>query len=69
MNNDDKVAEILIEEFRLLRQEMREMRNDFHIELRAVNKDVNTLKTRFMLVAITMGVAGGKLSAIFPFLK
>ena len=69
MNNDDKVAEILIEEFRLLRQEMREMRNDFHIELRAVNRDVNTLKTRFMLVAITMGVAGGKLSAIFPFLK
>ena len=69
MNNDDKVAEILIEEFRLLRQEMREMRNDFHTELKAVNKDVNTLKTRFMLVAITMGVAGGKLSAIFPFLK
>lgn len=34
-----------------------------------VDKAVTTLKTRFMMVAVTMGLAGGKASTFLPFLK
>ena len=58
MENDDKLLEVILEELREVRTDIKELR-----------KEQSTLKTRFMMVAITMGVAGGKLSAIFPFLK
>lgn len=67
--NNDKMFELLLEELRLLRTELKDMRQEFHGELDAAKKDINALKTRFMLVAISMGLAGGKLSALLPFLK
>ena len=66
---DDKMAELLIEEIRLLRQEIKEMRQEFYKELGGAKKDITTLKTRFMIVAVTMGLAGGKISSVIPFLK
>ena len=67
--SNNRVTEILLEEFRLLRQDIKEdgLRRDEAEAL--LRKDVSTLKNRFMLVAVTMGLAGGKLSALLPFLK
>ena len=56
--DNDKMAELLIEEVRLNRK-----------EIAALRQEVWTLKTRFMLIAVTMGIAGGKLSSILPFLR
>ena len=69
MNENDKVIEILLEEFRLLRQDIKDDRMLIYTELESVKKDINTLKTRFMIIAMTMGVAGSKLSSFLPFLK
>ena len=66
---NDKLVEVLLEEFRLLRQEIKEdgLRRDKNMD--DIKKDVNALKTKFMLVAISMGLAGGKISSFLPFLK
>lgn len=77
---NEKLFELLIEEVRTLRQEsrdthnrlfdeMKSMRNDFDTKMDGTSKDINSLKTRFMIVAISMGMAGGKVSAMLPFLK
>jgi hypothetical protein len=73
---NDKLLEVLLEELREIRtsiskvdDKMDDMRKEFYAELEKTNKDVSTLKTRFMFVAITMGLAGGKISAVLPFLK
>lgn len=58
MEGNEKLLEVLIDEIRELRK-----------EVGVIHKGLFTLKTRFMMVAVTMGLAGGKLSAIFPFLK
>ena len=59
MPKDDKaMVELLVQEVRLNRQEIKELR-----------KEIWTLKTRFALIAMTLGVAGGKLSSFLPFLK
>ena len=34
-----------------------------------VKEDVNKLKTRFAMIAISFGLAGGKISSLLPFLK
>ena len=65
----DKLLEVLLEELRQIRNDIKEMRKDLYVEIEATKKDVATLKTRFMFVAITMGLAGGKISAVLPFLK
>jgi len=66
---DEKLFEVLMEELRLLRSDVKELRGDLYGEIKDTKKDIGSLKTRFMLVAITMGLAGGKASAILPFLK
>ena len=66
---DDKFAELVLQELRLIREEFRELRKEHGEEMSSVKKDVNSLKTKFMMVAITMGLAGGKLSAFIPFFK
>jgi len=66
MSEDNKqVIDLLISEVRLLRADIKEL----YGKVETSNKSVDTLKTRFMLVAVTMGLAGGKLSAVLPFLK
>jgi len=65
----DKLLEVLLTELRGLRAELHEMKKDLYSEINDTKKDISTLKTRFMLVAVTMGVAGSKISAILPFLK
>lgn len=52
------MADLLIEEIRQNRKEIKELR-----------KEVWSLKSRFAIIAITMGLAGGKISAFLPFLK
>ena len=52
------MAEILLEEIRQNRK-----------EIQSLKKDIWILKSRFMMIAVTMGLAGGKLSTILPFLK
>jgi len=54
----DKMVELLLEEVRLNRKEIKELR-----------KELWTLKTRFAMIAVTMGVAGGKVSQFLPFFK
>lgn len=66
---NDKMFELLLEELRLLRVEIKDLRSDLYGELEKSNKDISALKTRFMIVAISMGLAGGKLSSLLPFLK
>ena len=66
---DEKLFEVLMEELRLLRSDVKELRGDLYGELKDTKKDISSLKTRFMLVAVTMGLAGGKVSAIIPFFK
>lgn len=69
MSGNDKLLEVLIEEIREIRNDIKDMRREIYEEIHKTSKDVSTLKLRFMAVAVTMGVAGGKLSALFPFLK
>jgi len=52
------MVELLLEEVRLNRKEIKELR-----------KELWTLKTRFAMIAVTMGVAGGKVSQFLPFFK
>jgi hypothetical protein len=66
---DDKFAELVLQELRMMRHEIGEMRKEHGAEIDSMKKDVNSLKTKFMLVAVTMGVAGSKLSDFLPFLK
>lgn len=66
---DDKLAEMVLQELRLMREEHREFRKHVYDEMSVMKKDVNSLKTKFMLVAVTMGVAGSKISDFLPFLK
>lgn len=66
---DDKFAELVLQELRLMRQELTTIRTEHGKEMAAVKKDVNSLKTKFMLVAVTMGVAGSKISDFLPFIK
>jgi hypothetical protein len=68
-NQNDKLVEVLLEELRLLRRDIKEDRIKIYRDMEELKKDIGTLKTRFMMVAITMGLAGGKLSAFLPFLK
>lgn len=68
-NQNDKLVEVLLDELRLLRQDIKEDRIKIYEDIEDLKKDIGTLKTRFMMVAITMGLAGGKLSALLPFLK
>jgi len=58
-------TELLLEELRDLKQDIRELR----AEIKDQRKDIWTLKSRFMIIAISMGLAGGKISTILPFLK
>lgn len=78
--NSEKMFEVLLEELRTHRTESREdinrlyeeikaLREGTHKEIESVKKDINTLKTRFMIVAVSMGLAGGKISSMLPFLK
>lgn len=67
--DNKEINQLLIQELRLLRQDIKELRKDLYTEIESTKKDVNALKTRFMIVAITMGIAGGKASAVIPFLK
>ena len=66
---DDKFAQLVLQELRLMREEMSGMRRDLYGEIDSMKKDVGSLKTKFMLVAVTMGVAGSKISDFLPFLK
>lgn len=73
---DNELAKLLLEEFRSLRslyeddrKERREEVIRIYEKIEESNKDITTLKTRFMMVALTMGLAGGKIGAILPFLK
>ena len=43
------IAELLLDEVRLNRQEIKELR-----------KEIWSLKTRFAVIALAMGIAGGK---------
>ena len=61
--------ELLLQELQNIRNELRDMRKEHGQEMASVKKDVNSLKTKFMFVAVTMGLAGGKISAYLPFLK
>lgn len=66
---DDKFSELLLQELQNIRNELVDMRKDHGKEMASVKKDVNSLKTKFMIVAVTMGLAGGKISSYLPFLK
>ncbi len=66
---NDKLLEVLLEELRAMRSDIKALDEKFDNKLNAVERDVSTLKTRFMFVAITMGLAGGKIGTFFPFLK
>lgn len=57
-NNNKEMTELLLEEVRLNRKEIQDLR-----------KEIWTLKTRFAVIAMTMGLAGGKISSFLPFLK
>lgn len=65
----DVVSELLLQELRMLRTDINEMRKELYGEIDSVKKDVNTLKTRFMIIAVTMGLAGGKISSFLPFFR
>ena len=69
METNDKLVEVLIEELRLLRSDIKAMDEKFDQKLESANKDISALKTKFMIVAITMGLAGGKIGTYFPFFK
>jgi hypothetical protein len=69
MSGNDKLLEVLLEEVRELRSDIKDMRHEVFLEIHKTSKDISTLKFRFMAVAITMGLAGGKVSALIPFLK
>lgn len=69
MKSDDKLVEVLIEELRLVRADIKNLEDRFGDKLERQNRDINALKTKFMIVAITMGLAGGKIGTYFPFLK
>jgi len=69
MNLNNSTAQLLIEELRLVRQDIRELRSEVNEDLKEVKKDVTSLKTKFMLVAVTMGLAGGKFGSLLPFFK
>jgi len=57
MSSEDKLMDVLLEEVRLNRSEIKELR-----------KDISVLKARFAIIAVLMGIAGGKASALLPFL-
>ena len=69
MDENSKLIELLVGEVHSLRGELREMRKEIHDEIVKSNNSMNRLNTKFMVIALTMGVAGGKISAILPFLK
>jgi hypothetical protein len=56
--NNEKLVELLLDEVRLNRKEIKELR-----------AEIWALKTRFALIAMTLGVAGGKVAQFIPFLK
>lgn len=58
MNQNNQMTDLLLEEIRQNRKEIQELR-----------KEVWALKSRFMAIAIAMGLAGGKLSQFVPFLS
>jgi len=73
---EDKLIELLIDEVRSVRnlieddrKERREEIKNIYEKINESNRDLNSLKTRFMIVAVTMGTAGGKLSSLIPFLR
>lgn len=58
MQSNDQMTDLLLEEIRQNRKEIQELR-----------KEVWALKSRFVAIAVAMGLAGGKLSQILPFLS
>lgn len=58
MKHNDQMTDLLLEEIRQNRKEIQELR-----------KEVWALKARFMLIAVTMGIAGGNIGQMFPFWK
>jgi len=54
---DDKVIDIILAEVRLNRKEIKELR-----------RDISVLRARFAIIAVLMGLAGGKVSTLLPFL-
>ena len=54
----DSFAENIREESVLTRQDMNK-----------VKRDINALKTKFAIIALSLGMAGGKLAEFLPFLK
>lgn len=76
MAENDKLIELLLGEVRSLRSDIKDLHHkiekvedSLRLDIGKSNKDISTLKTKFMLVAMTMGLAGGKVSTIIPFLK
>lgn len=58
MGQNEQMTDLLLQEIRQNRKEIQELR-----------KEVWALKSRFMAIAIAMGVAGGKISQLVPFLS
>ena len=69
MAQNDKLLELLISEVRGVRKDMTAMEIRLQDRIASNNDAISSLKTKFMMVAVTMGVAGGKLSSIIPFLQ
>jgi len=56
-NEHDQLMGLILTEIRQNRQEIQELR-----------KEIWSLKARFMLIAMSFGLAGGKISQVFSFL-
>jgi len=57
-SSNERMLDVVLDEVRMNREEIKELR-----------KEISTLRTRFAVVAVSLGLAGGKLSTFLPFLS
>lgn len=66
---DKELFDILISRLDRLEDKLEGQFEKTDESIEEIKEDVRKLKTKFAVIAITFGLAGGKISSFLPFLK
>jgi tetrahydromethanopterin S-methyltransferase subunit G len=66
---DEKLFDVLMQRLDRIEDKIDNNFKETEESIDEIKEDVRKLKTKFAIIAITFGLAGGKISSLLPFLK